>query len=269
MKLSFDKNFDRKGKGWRLSRYEKGSPYSSFICQVDDMTSFISTTKKLGSKLDENKRIVRGNSLFDINFSDLTLVPLYNKTLVDLKKKNNKNNESFLLYIEAEKGLKIADVLLDGCGAVLTKFSHDKNKLALAVYTVKPKWGLRIIQENGKMITLDESGKIKNSRYNKKVPADKKIIVKRITFLPENTFFTRPDKDTKLIDAKDGFRSVSVAQALSKNSVILGSPKKISFDKSILTENDIELLTNLIMEHFKELNKNVKHKSKIKKYKII
>ena len=48
LSLSFDRNFDRKNKGWKISHHENGSPFSSFICQVDDMTSFISTTKRLG-----------------------------------------------------------------------------------------------------------------------------------------------------------------------------------------------------------------------------
>ena len=272
LSLSFDRNFDRKNKGWKISHHENGSPFSSFICQVDDMTSFISTTKRLGKELDKCKKVIGNRTVYDISFSDLTLVPLYNKVLVDIasKKKKAYEKESFLLYIEAESGNKIADVILEGCGAVLTKFNHEKNKLALAIYTIEPNWSLKIVQDNNKMIELDNSGKIKNGHYNKKIQKNKQIFVKRITFLSKNIYFTRPQEDTKMVNEKEGFRSISVAQVLSKHSILLGIPKKVSFDMSVLNEKDIQDITKKLDNYFAKINKDVvKNKNNKVTYTII
>ena len=120
------------------------------------------------------------------------------------------------------------------------------------------------------MIELDNSGKIKNGRYNKKIQKNKQIFVKRITFLSKNIYFTRPQEDTKMVNEKEGFRSISVAQVLSKHSILLGIPKKVSFDMSVLNEKDIQDITKKLDNYFAKINKDVvKNKNNKVTYTII
>ena len=232
--LSFDRNFDRKGKGWRISHKENGSTFSSLVCDLlMSQLAYVSNTRKLQEKLDKGT----------VPFAAITTVPLYNKSLMDIKK-NKDNTETIAVYVEAIKDQEIVDVQLRNCGATFVRVTPDKTKAAFVVYaTDKDKWSIMITQSNGQTISVNNTGKITNGKTTKEIVKPERLRLKRVVYLPNNTvYFTRPDKETKAISRIKGAESISIAQALSKNSIIVGDPNFVIFDKDTLNDQDITQL---------------------------
>lgn len=229
--LGFTREFNRKGKGWRLSHKENGSSVSSLICDLDETTrAYISNNFKLQERLDNGTMAI----------SEIEAVPLYYNTLLTVKSTRS-TFETLAVYIEAEEGRRLSDIVLKGCGALYTKMTPDKSRAAMIIVTTSNNWSVEMYQGNKKVSIDAYTNKIKNTTLPNPVMDKESIVIKRLIFLPKNVLFTRVDKTSgsKNIKKVENFISISIAQALSKNYQIIGTPKKVIFDSNLI-EKDIE-----------------------------
>lgn len=226
--LNFNKNAGRSNNGWRLSHKENGSNFSSLVCNIAGVRAYVSTTKALQAVLDqETNTSVLGK---------IRTVALYEKSLLDVKEEGKANRESYAIYVEAEAGQKLAAIKLDGCATAFQKIAKDNSAAAFIVVATAKDFRVRIYQTNKKVITVNAEGKIINEvvKHDVKEPVNT-IRLKKLVPVPKKIVVTR-FVDHNAVDTKEGFVPVSIAQLLSKYSVIVGAPKEIAFGGAIKEE---------------------------------
>ena len=214
-------------EGWLISHRENGSQFSSIKCKVGEQEVYVPASRLLIEALDAGK----------IDSADgIGVVPLCNKSIVDVKNPKFKN-QAFAFYIEAEEAQKICAIKLDNCASIIAKVAEDKSKVALVVVTIKPDYAIRIYQENKKLVIFNRDG-IKQSVVNHDVPVPETLRIKRLVVLPKKAFITKFRKGERII-APDGFVAVSIAQLLSKNSLVIAIPQEVQYDTNLLSVDDV------------------------------
>lgn len=222
-----DVSENTQGNGWLISHKENGSQFSSIKCKVDEQEVYVPASKLLIDALDDGK----------VTSADgIGVVPLCNKSIVDVKNPKFKN-QAFAFYIEAEEAQKICAIKLDGCASIIAKIAEDKSKVALVVVTIKPDYAVRIYQENKKLVIFNRTG-ITHSVVNHDVPVPESLRIKRLVVLPKKAFITKFRKGERVI-APEGFVAVSIAQLLSKNSLVIAVPQEVQYDTNLLSVDDV------------------------------
>lgn len=222
-----DTTNNTQGDGWYISHRENGSQFSSIKCKVGEQEVYVPASRLLIDAIDSGK----------VDSADgIGVVPLCNKSLVDVKNPKFKN-KAFALYIEAEESQKIGAIKLDGCASIIAKITEDKSKIALVVVTLKAEFTVRIYQENKKLVIFSRDG-ITQSVVNHDVPIPETLRIKRLVVMPRKVFITKFKKGEKVI-APDKFVAISIAQLLSKNSLVIAIPQEVQYDTNLLSADDI------------------------------
>lgn len=239
--LSFNKEFNREGKGWYLSHKQNDTLFSTISCKLADKIVFLSNTKEVQEALDKENNSVQ--------FRNLSVIPLFKKSLIRLNKKSNKH-DSIAIYLETEEGKTISEINLKNSATCYFRKTKENNAVAMIIYALK-EWNIELTQNDGKTITIDASTcKIQNS-IKKNYKPKKNLIVKKTLYLPDNVLIARPDREKNTIATKEGFESVSIAVLLSKNTLVLNhKPKRIVLDKD-LTEKDVADVKAFLQKKFK------------------
>lgn len=225
--LGFGKEFNREGKGWYISHRENGTLFSTLSCKLDDKIVYVSNTKEVQNEID---RLADKDT--SIQFSSLQAVPLFRKSLITLKQAvKEKNVQSLSVYVEAEEGKKIAEINLRGCASCY--YRNTGSKVAMIIYAPNNKWSMEIIQTDGKTITVDSAtGKIHNGHIDEGAVKRRLVLkIKKTLYLPKNVLIARAGDKT--IPELENHTSVSIAQLLSKSSLVLGHPENIVLDDSL------------------------------------
>ena len=246
--LSFDRKFDRRGKGWRIN-HKKDGERSTLSCMLGDQEVFVSNSRNLQEKLDKET----------VSMRDLTVAPLYAKSILTLKTDNIKY-ETLAVYVEAEAGERLTDIDLKGCGALYGTFGKDNSSAALIIVTTSKDWKVSIYQGVKSISFGSELEKISNKRLRKpRIAKNDNIRVQRVLFLPKNTLITRVKED-RTLNKYEGYVSVSIAQLLSKKFTVLGKPRSLVLDTSILTHKDVTDVRSFLEKKrkVKDFNKEVK-----------
>lgn len=222
--------------GWK-AKLENGKVVSFITNSKGKFTKelFVATTEKANTSITDN------------NIDNIELLPLYGKALIDVKNEKDKRSSS-LIYFETKEGVDIRGIKLLGCASIVHRINADRTACALTLYNLRPNSKVLFILSNGEVRIIENGEKVITDKCKGEVPEAKQIVVKRLIFLPKNTFFTRYSKEGEKkgpVNFKEGFISVSIAQALSKYSEVIGNPTNIEYDPA-LTEKDLNDLSKML-----------------------
>ena len=222
--------------GWTAK--VEGGKVTSFVTNSNGLFTkelFVATTKKASE--------VNPTKITD----NVEILPLYGKALIDVKKEKSSSSTA-LIYFETEEGVEIRDIKLFGCASIVHRINNERTACALTLFNLRQNTKILIILSNGEVRIIENAETVTKDKCKGAVPEAKQIVVKRLIFLPKKTYFTRYAKDGENkgpVSFKDGFISVSIAQALSKYSEVIGNPSEIEYDPN-LTEKDLEDLKKML-----------------------
>ena len=227
LSLTFYESIDET-KGWRISHKENGTNVSSICCEVAGKEVRASSTKKMQALLDETP---------SLEIEKMGIVPLCNKALLDAADAKNAQ-DAVAIYVTSSDDSTIAAVKLDNCATIASRVSPDKKEAAFIVLFQKSDWRIRIYQEDKKLIMVNKTG-VETSEVTHNITPVPVLKIRRLLQLPKKVFVTRFQKGEKRKDVKspEGYIVVGIAQVLSKNTLIAGTPEDIKFD-TMLSDDD-------------------------------
>ena len=187
------------------------------------------------------------------------IIPLYNKVLIDVPDTRKHLKGYSFVSFEASEGLKINNIELENCAAVVSKFNKNRTMVSMVVIATEKDFKITIKEAeekyfgnkpvNGKgnvfTITKNEMFDFKTAKEeNVNMRIYTKSIIKKLIMMPKNALVTRFDRTTKNKVRKEGYITISIAQALSKNSIVISNSKLVEFD-TMITDKDKEDFNNI------------------------